>query len=282
MKKHLIYIALLSLFFVSCSKNKAVELDPNAVQTDVDSVYKLMENHQFNAEWFGGKFRGAYHNSDDKQMFNGQIRIRKDSLIWISITAVMNIEVFRIEIKPDSFTFINRLEKSYIKSSTQFLRNRIGVDVDFEMLQAVLLGNDFPYYQNDVFKLNTRNNNYQLSTISRRKLKAQSEEVEKNSKILVQNILVDKFTYKIDKQTVKVVGNDKTVLRINYNNFQEIGNQLFPHNMIIKYKEDNKTFIEFNFSTITVDEKLRFPFRISKKYSEEKIDERKSYKNNKE
>ncbi len=274
MKKYLLFFSIISLFFASCSRNKAVEATTISTQTEVDSVYKLMTSHQFNSEWFSGKFKGAYHNPDDKQVFTGQIRIRKDSLIWISITAIMNIEVFRIEVKPDSFTFINRIEKTYIKSSTEFLRKRIGVDVDFEMLQSVLLGNDFPYYETSVFKLNDKNNKYQLSTISRRKLKKQSKEYEDNSKILVQNILIDKQTYKIDKQTVKVVGNDKTVLRINYNNFQLVNDQLFPHNMIIKYKEDNKTFIEFDFSKITLDEKIRFPFKVSKKYTEVKIEGR--------
>ena len=281
MQKLVLFILLLSIFFASCSRKKEVETGEFVKQTEVDSVYKLMSDNKFEADWFNGKFKGTYHRPDDNQMFNGQIRIRKDSLIWISITAVMGIEVFRIEIKPDSLTFINRLEKTYITSSTDYLRKRIGVDVDFEMLESVILGNDFPYYQTDVFKLSNRGENYLLSTISRRKIKKHSEDVIANSRILMQNILIDKFTYKINKQTVKVVGDDKTKLRIYYSDFEMVQNQLFPHKMIIKYKEDNKTYIEFDFSNIEIDTKLRFPFKISKKYKQEKIEDRKKVQKNK-
>jgi len=275
MQKLVVYIFILSIIFASCSRNKKVHNINSVKHKQVDSVYNLMTSNQFKAEWFSGKFKGAYHRPNDKQIFNGQIRIRKDSLIWISITAVMGIEVFRIEIKPDSFTFINRLEKNYVTSSTEFLRKRIGVDVDFEMLESLILGNDFPFYQTDVFKLNNRGDNYLLSTISRRKIKKKTFEVEKKSKILIQNIFVDKYTYKINKQVVKVVGNDKTKLRIHYADFDKVNEQLFPQKMIIKFKEDNKTFIEFNFSKIEINNKLRFPFRVSKKYTEVKIEDRK-------
>jgi len=281
MQKLVIYILLLSIFFASCSRKKNVEVVEVAKQTEVDSVYKLMNSNEFDAEWFSAKFKGTYHRPDDNQMFNGQIRIRKDSLIWVSITAVMGIEVFRVQIMPDSLTFINRLEKTYITSSTDYLRKRVGVDVDFEMLESVILGNDFPYYQTDVFKLSNRGENYLLSTFSRRKIKKQNNDVVKGSRILMQNILIDKNTYKINKQTVKVVGDDRTKLRIYYDNFEMVEGQLFPHKIIIKYKEDNKTFIEFNFSNIEINNKLRFPFKISKKYSQEKIEDRKKAQKNK-
>ena len=281
MQKIILYILLLSMFFASCSRKKNVESADIVSHTEVDSVYKLLNDNKFEAEWFSAKFKGTYHRPDDNKMFNGQIRIRKDSLIWVSITAVMGIEVFRVEIEPDSLTFINRLEKTYITSSTDYLRKRVGVDVDFDMLESVILGNDFPYYQTDVFKLSDRGENYLLSTISRSKIKKHSGDVIKGSRILMQNILVDKETYKINKQTVKVVGDDRTKLRIQYDNFKMVQGQLFPHKIIIRYKEDNKTFMEFNFSNIEIDNKLRFPFKISKKYSQEKIEDRKRVQKNK-
>ncbi len=267
---------LIVLILASCKSNKLVENTAEPIGSiPADSVYNKMNASKFDVEWFGAKFKGVYHRPEEKQGFNGQIRIRKDSVIWVSVTAMMNIEVFRMEIKPDSFTFINRLDKTYISSSIEYLRDRIGVDVDFEMLQAVIFGNDFPYYENDVFKLHDKQNNYLLSTISRRKLRKQSKEPDPTSKILVQNIWVNKSNFRIDKQVVKVVGNDKTKLRAFYENFVDIDGQLFANQLTVKLKEGKRTFIEFDYTKITVNEKQRFPFRISRKYTEVKIEDRK-------
>ncbi len=267
---------LIVLIFASCKSNKVVENTAEPISDiPVASIIKKMDANKFSPEWFGAKFKGVYHRPEDKQGFNGQIRIRKDSVIWISVTAMMNIEVFRMEIKPDSFTFINRLDKTYINSSTEFLRDRIGVDVDFEMLQAIIFGNDFPYYENNVFKVHDKQLNYLLSTISRRKLRKQSTEPDPTSKILVQNIWVNKSNYRIDKQVVKIVGNDKTKLRAFYEEFVNVGDKQFANKLTVKFKEDKRTFIEFDYTKITVNEKLRFPFRVSKKYTEVSIEERK-------
>lgn len=275
MNRIFILSLLIILIFASCKTSKVAESteEPKSA-VPVDSIINQLDINKFDVDWFGAKFKGVYHRPEDKQGFNGQIRIRKDSVIWVSITAMMNIEVFRIEIKPDSFIFINRLEKTYISSSIEFLRDRIGVDVDFEMLQAIILGNDFPYYENDVFKLNEKPNNYLLSTISRRKLRKQSKEPDPTSKILVQNIWVNKFNFRISKQLVKIVGNDKTTLRAFYEDFKEIDGQQFANKLTVKFKEDKRTFIEFDYTKITVNEVQDFPFKVSSKYTEVEIEER--------
>ena len=40
---------------------------------------------------------------------NANIRMQKDSVIWISATALLGIEAVRLLITPDSFKMINRL-----------------------------------------------------------------------------------------------------------------------------------------------------------------------------
>ena len=276
MRRISLYLIIILFALSSCRSKKVLTDNASIVgYTDVDLIYKHLSENEFKADWFSGKFKGVYHSPDKKQGFSGQIRIRKDSLIWVSLTAVMNIEVARIEITPDSFTFINRLEKTYVKSSIKYLRERIGANVDFEMLQAVILGNDFPYYQTNVFKLHDKANNYLLSTVSRRKLRKQGDTPDPKSKILVQNIWVNKETYKIDKQTVKIVGSDKTKLRVFYDDFRDVEDKLFPFDLIVKLKEDERSYIEFNYNSVEINNKLRFPFRVPRKYTEVKMTERK-------
>jgi len=267
MRIKLFYILILfSIAFSSCRTTKK-EMKIEEKQLAVDSVYSLMNESKFQADWFSGKFKAVYQMPDKKQAFSGQIRLRTDSIFWVSIYAVMNIEIFRLEIMPDSFRFVNRLSKTYMSESMTYFKDRFNVDVDLEMLQALMLGNDFPYYETNVFRLMDHKNSYQLSTVSRKKLKKHFKNNEDKLKALMQNMWIDKANYRIVKQSVKVVGEDKSKLRVSYNDFENIDSMLFATHRILKFKEDQNTFLQIDFSKITINEPLRFPFRIPKKYT---------------
>jgi len=281
MKIRFFYIFILfTIAFASCKSTKK-EIKKASKQLAVDSVYAKMNANQFHAEWFTGKFKAVYQMPDKKQAFSGQIRLRTDSIFWVSVYAVMNIEVFRLEITPDSFRFVNRLSKTYMSESMSYFKERFNVDVDLEMLQSLMLGNDFPYYETDVFKLFDHKNTYQLSTISRKKLKNHSKNEYDKLKVLMQNMWIDKNSYRILKQSVKVIGEDKAKLRVNYTNFETVDSMLFAKHRVLKFKEDQNTFLEINFNKITINNPLKFPFRIPKKYTKYIVPNSKTKKKNK-
>ena len=281
MKIRFFYIFILfTIAFASCKSTKK-EIKKASKQLAVDSVYAKMNANQFHAKWFTGKFKAVYQMPDKKQAFSGQIRLRTDSIFWVSVYAVMNIEVFRLEITPDSFRFVNRLSKTYMSESMSYFKERFNVDVDLEMLQSLMLGNDFPYYETDVFKLFDHKNTYQLSTISRKKLKNHSKNEYDKLKVLMQNMWIDKNSYRILKQSVKVIGEDKAKLRVNYTNFEAVDSMLFAKHRVLKFKEDQNTFLEINFNKITINNPLKFPFRIPKKYTKYIVPNSKTKKKNK-
>jgi len=268
MRIKLFYIFIIfSIAFTSCRSTKK-ETKRATKQLAVDSVYTKMKENQFHTKWFTGKFKAVYQMPDKKQAFSGLIRLRTDSVFWVSIYAVMNIEIFRLEITPDSFRFVNRLSKTYMSESMSYFKERFNVDVDLEMLQSLMLGNDFPYYETDVFKLFDHKNSYQLSTISRKKLKKHSKNGENKLKALMQNMWIDKTNYRILKQSVKVIGEDKAKLRVVYSDFEKVDSMLIAKHRLLKFREDQNTFLEISFNKFSINSPLKFPFRIPKKYTE--------------
>ena len=281
MRIYLFYIFIIFSITITSCKSTKKEINKATKQLAVDSVYAKMSANQFHAKWFTGKFKAVYQMPDKKQAFNGQIRLKTDSVFWVSVYAVMNIEVFRLEITPDSFRFVNRLNKTYMSESMTYFKDRFNVDVDLEMLQALMLGNDFPYYETDVFKLFDHKNTYQLSTISRKKLKNHEKNEENNLKVLMQNMWIDKLNYRILKQSVKIIGEDKAKLRVVYSDFEKMDSMLIAKHRLLKFKEDQNTFLEIEFNKITINNPLKFPFRIPKKYTEYVVPNSKTKNKNK-
>ena len=74
---------------------------------------------------------------------SGQLRMRKDSIVWLSVTATMGVEVLRAKISNDSIWILNRLEKTYLAEHVDSLDQQIGplFGLRLPFAQFVLLDN---------------------------------------------------------------------------------------------------------------------------------------------
>jgi hypothetical protein len=275
--KHLIFYNLIIIVFfaVGCRSNKQIvrptqevvqTLTPVVIEKDIstDSIFDKMSKNQFRFNWFSAKFSAEYEVDNNNKSFSGQVRIKKDSIIWISINKSF-IEFARILITEDSVQFISWLDNEYFISDFNYINRFINNAVDFDMLQALFVGNDFKYYENDKFKTNFEGSQYHLSTVNRHKLKKYVKTENDKLKILVQSIYVDPVTYKINDLIVKEVkANNK--LKASYGKYENLNGQLFPAllNVLISAEKDIKINIEF--SRLMVDEPQNFPFRIPQSY----------------
>ena len=73
---------------------------------------------------------------------SGQIRMRNDSLVWLSVTATMGIEVLRAKVSNDSVWVINRLEKTYLAEPLDSLSTQLGMPLSLPLIQTLLLDNN--------------------------------------------------------------------------------------------------------------------------------------------
>ncbi len=90
---------------------------------------------------FSGKAKMRFDGPDGKQEFTAHIRIRKDSVIWINVTAALGgISVARVLITPDSFFLLNYLEKEITREPLSYAIKILPTRVDFSSLQNLITG----------------------------------------------------------------------------------------------------------------------------------------------
>jgi hypothetical protein len=269
----LIIYLLSTLSLLSCKSQKTISSTPNRAIADTiqiktvlvsDSIINKMTENQFNFEWLSAKFTADYETDNNNTSFSGQIRIRKDSLIWISISK-FSIEGARILITQDSIFVINRMDNNYFKSDFNYINRFINSTVDFDMLQAFIVGNDFKYYEKNKFKTSFDGENFQLNTINRHKLKKYIRNENEKLKILVQNIEINPKTYKIINLNVKEV-KENNKLKISYSDFENINNQLLAKILQISIISEKVIGIKLEYSKVNLNEELNFPFKIPENY----------------
>jgi len=95
-------------------------------------------------EWLTAKLDiQADVNGQSFNDLSGQLRMRRDSIVWLSVTATMGVEVLRAKISNDSVWILNRMEKTYLAEPMDSLAQQYGYDLAFRLpfLQSMLLDN---------------------------------------------------------------------------------------------------------------------------------------------
>ena len=109
------------------------------------------------------------------------MKIRKDSLIWISISPGLGLELGRVLLDLDSVHFMNRFEKTYFKSSYAELSEKTKSPLSFMRIQSLLVGNAMSNFESKKHYSWLENQTFKLSTASEKQIKNGSEAKETKS-----------------------------------------------------------------------------------------------------
>jgi hypothetical protein len=135
-----LFLVFSLLFFAVCKKKSV------PVKSETPPAAAGLKVNVLNTEFttFSAKGRMQLEKPDEKLASAVTIRIKKDSVIWVSVVPALGIEVARIRITLDTIQILDRLHKEYLAGNFSLLQKRFNVAADFKMLQAILLGNYLP------------------------------------------------------------------------------------------------------------------------------------------
>lgn len=227
----------------------------NTVDSDVDNI-KIKE---IDFAYFSSTSKLRYKTATENQNAQINFRIKKDSLIWFSISG-FGIEAVRGVINQDSLFAIDKLHREYYKFDFATLSSSFNFDLNFNILQSLVLGN-LPLKKKGKNKYVKRENDYYLLH-------------QEDGRVMIDNYIGDE-NRKLKKLQLTKDEEAKNKLTMTFNDFQKINEHIFPYESLItvdyQSKKDNlfyETLIELKhkkveFSLIP----LSFPFTIPANYS---------------
>ena len=236
----------LTLLLSACSKKVVAPV------TTIPSSTLAIEEIDF--EYLHGKARMVLKDGNKEREVKANIRVRKDSVIWMNFT-VIGVQGGRALINKDSITVISNVDKEYYVFDFKELSKRFNFEINYQVIQSAMLGN----------LLMTRNDQDSVEHKSATYLLKQS-----SGPVQLLNY-ISAASMKIQKVELKESDTHNS-LTINYGDFQPVGNKMFPYNGTISlfYKTAAgllNTTIIFEYSKAEVgDKELKFPFNIPKKY----------------
>ena len=185
-----IWILILLVVVSACSRKVAVT-DPSFVEKN-RLVFTIPEFDYLNT-----KTRIQYKDEERNVSTSANIRIKKDSIIWMSLSPLLGIEVARAMITQDSLILMNRLNREYTVYNFDNLSDKFQFDINYHLIQSLILGNMPMEYQepNEIvsskqyYIIKQENGPYSIDNyIDRNQMKLEkvevSEEPKKNKMVL--------------------------------------------------------------------------------------------------
>lgn len=211
----------------------------------------ILKNH-INYTTFSAKVKVDYRGGDGKSYdFNAFLRMRKDSVIWVSINAALGIEAFRILITPDSVKVLNKLDKVAQLRSMDYLKEVTQLPFDFYSLQELIIGN--PVYL-DSNIVSFRKDDASTSLMSMGQIFKHYITVQNDGYLLTNSKLDD-----------AEVGRSRTAV-LSYSDYETKDNISFATKRRISLAEKNKLEVVLDFKQFNFNESLSYPFSIPKNY----------------
>ena len=262
----LVFIPAAIIFLGGCKSTRSTLKKP-LKEHGFEYLYSKMMENQLHFDYINAKFSLTYIEGKNKTDLRGQLRMKNDSVIWISFSPALGIEAARLLLTKDSIKFINRLNKKYFAGSYDLVDSLLNTTIDLSILQAMIVGNDITQYDVKKFKSSIDGRLYRITIQERRKIKKYLRSGETNNKVLVQNIWLDPDDFRTRKVVLKELDDkDNKKLDVVYNNYKPVESQMFPESMVLSVVSKKSIFIDVKFTKVELDNPLSFPFRIPSKY----------------
>ena len=265
-KLMLVFITIISLVTTSCSSSKKVSAKRNLKKYGFEYVKLKSEENELTFNNLSAKLSLTYSNEKSSTRLQGRLRMKQDSILWISFSPAMGIEAARLILTQDSIKFINRLNKTYFTGEYQMLDTLISTTIDYTIIQSMILANELPYYKLDNYSVKADNNMYLLTMEKKRKVKRKIKRGKSPTNVIVEKVWLDPVNFRMRRVEMNEIGDDKKKLVVQYDDYRKVEGKMFPFKIKISVSADNDIVIDVDYSKVHFDETLSFPFRIPSKY----------------
>jgi len=192
-------------------------------------------------------YKGANGRTPD---FNANVRLQRDSIIWISINSILG-EAMRAMITKDSVKVLNKMDKIVQLRSIEYIQEVTRIPFSFNELQDLLIGNPI-YLDSNIVSYKNEEATVSLMTVGS----------------LFNHLLT---VYKNDYLPQHSKLDDVDMIRartcdITYGDYEVKNGISFSKYRKIVASEKKKLEIELQFKQFEFNEQLSFPFSIPKNY----------------
>ncbi|GAB2696546.1 hypothetical protein GCM10027037_20570 [Mucilaginibacter koreensis] len=254
----LLLIAVLAVLASCKARKQAVVINkPKVAEKPAANpmIAKLaaIRANQIDFNTFSGKAKTKLDINGKSNDVTLNIRIQKNQRIWVSITALLGVEVARALITPDSIQVINRLQSIYLKKPFSYIYNYAGRQVNYKTVESLLIGNAIPELVNDA--------NVQLQTGTNG-----NTVLSGNLQSLIYQLTLNQG-YRVTQTNLSNQAAGQS-LQVANSEFVQADGKVVPSQINIKSEvKNNNIQADLRYSRTEFNQVLEYPFSIPSRFS---------------
>ena len=252
MKGFKILFVTLILLLGGCKSTKRIA-SSGELDSKISSKQIIKEHTRQEAKFktLQSRVRVEYTQGENFQAHTINLRIEKDKMIWLSGA----LGVVRAKITPTTVSFYNKLDHTYFDGDFALISDLLGTELDFNKVQNLLLGESLFDLKTEMYDADIHEASYLLQP-------------KKQSALLEIFLLLNPAHFKMDSQQLAQPLKHR-MLQIDYKDYQEVEKQTLPQNIkVIALEGEDETIIAMEFKSVSLNNDLRFPFRIPSGFEE--------------
>lgn len=267
--RYLLTIAIAALSLTACRSTRniqtaiakkdttgivRVELPQNPDSAkQVRQIFRALDSGRIDFKTFSAKVNVDYRDAGGKRYdLNANIRMVRDSAVWISVNAILGIEAMRMLITKDSVKLLNKQEKAYTARSIDYLQEVTALPLNLRTVQDLLIGNPV-FVDSNIVAFTLGSGTFSMTTLGRwfkTVLTASSA-----NDYLVQRIKLD------DADVTR-----SRTAELGYADYEVRNGIHFATKRSINVVEKKKLDIALDFKQYTFNEEVSFPFSVPRNF----------------
>ena len=266
--KAIFFLTILAAFFASsCRSTRKIQTvitpkDSTNIKSDaqrshedtlrfIAETYRSIQQNHISFNTFSAKIEVDYEDGEKKYDLTAHVRMSKDSVMWISIRAILGIEALRAIITPDSVKVLDKQNNSYTARSVAYLQEVTALPLTLVSLQDLILGNPV-FLDSNIVSYTQSDDAITLLNIG------------SFFKNLYSVSKMDKLAQNAKLDDIDELRNRTCFL--NYSNYENKKGVNFATKRRITVAEKKKIDIKMDFKQYDFNETLSFPFSVPKNY----------------
>ena len=170
-------IFVCALLTVSCKKQRDIvrDIPPRSAEKIISS---MRDAGIPEVRYYSAKAEVDLQVGDLDRTIHSHIRSVKDSVLWVSVTPALGIEVARAVLSYDSVKVLERITDKYFTGTLTESEGKFGIPMDFQLLQQAFLGIPIALDFDAKYRSDRENGQYVLISKGPRKFVRVAESTE--------------------------------------------------------------------------------------------------------
>lgn len=254
-KRPIIILSLFLTLIISCKSVKTIGSGEANLNLSTKQLIRENAKQAPNFKTLAARVKLDINQGDKVDAYTINFRMEKDKQILLMSTP---ISVVKALITPEKVRFYNKLDNTYFDGDYKYLSDLLGIDLDFQKVQNLLLGEALFGLKAADYDMTTNDTSYILNP--------------KNQEALFELFyLINPSHFKISSQQISQPQQQR-LLEIDYLKYQAVDKQILPQQIkVIAVEAAEQMILELEFKAVSLNEDLRFPFKIPSGYKEIKL-----------